>query len=151
METDQKVNKALEAWQTFFTINKHTTKLSQQNAESLGISLQQLSILHILHASPGATLKEVTEILVSAKSTVSMSVEGLVNAGLVTRTASEEDRREINLKLTSEGEVLAIKSKRNAYSYRGIALALEKMDEKDVETLIHLNKELLSHLQEIQF
>ncbi|MFD0681118.1 MULTISPECIES: MarR family winged helix-turn-helix transcriptional regulator [unclassified Paenibacillus] len=147
---DENVKKAIEVLQSFWAINKTTTKFTQQNAESLGITLQQLSIINTLYSFPGLTLKNITERLFSSKSTVSVSVDGLVSLGLVERTTSDEDRREINLKLTSKGEELSRKSSENAFSYKAMILALEKMDEKDVELLLKLNKELLCSLQEIQ-
>lgn len=149
--SDKKVKKAIEVLQSFWAINKTTTKFTRQNAEKLGLTLQQLSILNTLFSFPGLTLKEITEKLLSSKSTVSVSVDGLVNLGLVERKTSEEDRREINLKLTSKGEGLSRKSSENAFSYRAMVIALEKMNEKDVDSLVRLHKELLTHLQEIQF
>lgn len=149
--TNEKVKQAIAVLQSFWAINKTTTKFTQQNAESLGLTLQQLSILNTLYSFPGLTLKEITERLLSSKSTVSVSVDGLVRLGLAERKTSEEDRREINLKLTSEGEILSRKSSENALSYRAMVLALEKMNKKDVETLLSLHKELLTYLQEIQF
>ncbi|MGD8191271.1 MarR family winged helix-turn-helix transcriptional regulator [Brevibacillus ginsengisoli] len=147
---DEKVKKAMELLQSFWAINKTTTKFTQQNAESLGITLQQLSIINTLYSFPGLTLKNITERLMSSKSTVSVSVDGLVKQGLVERTISKEDRREIHLKLTSKGEELSRKSSEKAFSYKAMVLALEKLDENDVESLLRLHKELLACLQEIQ-
>ncbi|MFH5185695.1 MarR family winged helix-turn-helix transcriptional regulator [Paenibacillus sp. TAB 01] len=148
---DEKVKKAMEVLQSFWAINKTTTKLTQHNAESLGITLQQLSIINTLYSSPGLTLKSITERLLSSKSTVSVSVDGLVNLGLVERTIAQEDRREINLKLTPQGEEVSRTSMENAYSYRAMVSALGKMGEADVEALLRLHKELLSYLEEAQY
>jgi len=148
---EEKVKKAIEVLQLFWAINKTTTKFTQQNAENLGITLQQMAIINTLYSFPKLTLKNITERLSSPKSTVSVSVDGLVNLGLVERAISEEDRREINLKLTSKGEEISKKSQKNALSYKTMVTALEKLDEQDVETLLRLNKELLSNLQEIEF
>lgn len=148
---DGRVKKAIEVLQSFWTINKTTTKFTQQNAESLGITLQQLSIINTLYSFPGLTLKNITERLFSSKSTVSVSVDGLVHLGLVERTISEEDRREINLKLTLKGEEVSRKSRENAFSYKAMVLALEKLNEEEVETLLRLHQQLLSSLQEIEF
>ncbi|WP_248928544.1 MarR family winged helix-turn-helix transcriptional regulator [Paenibacillus hamazuiensis] len=148
---DEKLKKAIEVLQSFLAISKTTTKFTQQNAESLGINLQQMSIVNTLSFFPGLTLKSITERLSSSKSTVSVSIDGLVNLGLVERTVSVEDRREIKLMLTPKGEEISKKSRENAYSYRAMALALEKLTENDVENLLRLHKELLSYLQEVQF
>lgn len=149
--TDQKVKKAIEVLQSFWAINKTTTKFTQQNAESLGLTVQQLSILNTLYSFPGLTLKEITNRLSSSKSTVSVSVDGLVQSGLVERKTSNKDRREVNITLAPKGENLSRKSSQNAFSYRAMTLALEKFSEEDVNQLLHLHKELLNHLQEVKF
>jgi DNA-binding MarR family transcriptional regulator len=72
---DEKVKKAIEILQSFWAINKITTKFTRQNAESLGLTLQQLSILNTLYSFPGLTLKSIAERLHIPKSTVSVSVD----------------------------------------------------------------------------
>jgi MarR family transcriptional regulator, organic hydroperoxide resistance regulator len=148
---DLKVKKAIEVLQSFWAITRTTTKFTQQNAESLGLTLQQMSINNLLYSTPGVTLKEITEKLGLSKSSVSVAVDGLVQAGYVIRQTSSEDRREINLSLTPEGKELSKKSTQNAYSYRAMVLALEEMKETDVEQLLTLNKQLVSYLQKVEF
>ncbi|MCM2534040.1 MarR family transcriptional regulator [Neobacillus pocheonensis] len=148
---DEKVKRAIEVLQSYWGINKTTAKFTQQNAERLGLTLQQLSIVNLLKFTPGITLKEITQRLLSAKSTVSVSVEGLVQLGFVERQTSTEDRREINLRLTSEGEKVSKSSTQNPYSYQAMVSALEQMEETEIKQLVDLNKKLLENLQKVEF
>jgi DNA-binding MarR family transcriptional regulator len=109
-----------------------------------------MSIMNLLYSTPGLTLKEVTQKLGLPKSTVSVAVDGLVQSGNVIRQTSSEDRREINLLLSSEGKEISQKSMQNAYSYRAMVLALEEMDETDVDQLLSLQQQLLSNLQKVE-
>ena len=145
-----KVKRAEEAVKSFMTISKTLTKITQENAASLGLTLPQMGILNTINTSPGITLKETTERLHLSKSTVSVSVDDLVNLGLVERKTSEDDRREINLKVTPKGEKLSRKSCENASSYRAMVSALEKTPEDDVQSLFRIHKEILIHLQKFE-
>ncbi|CRK82035.1 MarR family winged helix-turn-helix transcriptional regulator [Neobacillus massiliamazoniensis] len=147
---DENVKKAVEVLQSFLAVTKTTTKFTQQNAESLGLSLLQLGIVNHLNSTPGLTLKELTQKLQSSKSTVSINVDGLVEIGYVKRQPSSDDRREVNLFLTVEGIEVSNKSIKNAYSYRAMILALEKMEDKDVNQLLNLHNQLLSHLEKVE-
>lgn len=147
---DEKVKKAIEVLQSLWTLTRTTTKFTQQNAESLGLTMQQMSIMNLLYSTPGLTLKEVTQKLGLPKSSVSVAVDGLVQSGNVIRHTSSEDRREINLMLTPEGKEISQKSMKNAYSYRAMVLALEAMNETDVDQLLSLQQQLLSNLQKVE-
>ncbi|MDP4160243.1 MAG: MarR family winged helix-turn-helix transcriptional regulator [Bacillota bacterium] len=146
-----KVNQAGEVVQSFMLISRVLTKFTSQNADSLGITLQQMGILNIIGAFPEITLKEITEKLNLPKSTVSVNVDSLVKLELIDRKITEDDRREIHLTSTSKGKELSKKSSQNALSYRAMISALEKIPEEDVQILIRTHKELLSHLRDCKF
>jgi DNA-binding MarR family transcriptional regulator len=139
---DFKVKQASEVVQSFMMISKTLAKHTQKNAESLGLTLQQLGVLNTIYSSPSISLKEITEKLSIPKSTASVSVEELVNLGLVERKASEEDRRQINLISTDKGKEISRKSIENPASYIAMISALEKISTEDIETLLCIHKEL---------
>lgn len=149
--TNEKVKRAGEIIQSFVTINKALTKFTQQNAASLGLTLPQMGILNTIFSAPGITLKEITEKLFISKSTVSVSVDDLVKTGLVERKSSVDDRREIKLKVTNKGKELSRKSCDNALSYKAMLLALEKISEDEIQSLIRIHKKLLAQLKEFEF
>lgn len=144
---DTKVKQAGEVVQSFMAISRTLAKFSKQNAASLGLTLQQMGILNTIYSSPEITLKEITEKLQLSKSTVSINVDDLVNIGLVERTTSKEDRREIHLILTLQGRELSKKSCENALSYKAMIKALEKMSEEDIRFLLRIHTELLDNLR----
>lgn len=146
-----KVKQAGEVVQSFMSISRTLTRFTSQNADSLGLTLQQMGILNIVSAFPEITLKEITEKLNIPKSTVSVNVDSLVNLELIDRKITEENRKEIHLTSTPKGKELSQKSSQNALSYRAMALALEKLSQEDVQVLIRIHKELLNHLRDCKF
>lgn len=147
---DPNVKQAGEIVQSFMTISRVLTKLASQNAESLGLTLQQMGILNLISANPEITLKEITDKLKIPKSTVSINVDNLVNLELINRKIINENRREIHLTSTSKGKELTKRSSQNALSYRAMILALEKIPKEDIQVLITTHKELLKHLQNVK-
>ena len=63
-----------------------------------------MGILNTIYALPNVTLKEISERLSVPKSTVSVNVDELVNLQFIERKQSDEDRREIKLKVTNQGQ-----------------------------------------------
>ncbi|OIK12644.1 MarR family winged helix-turn-helix transcriptional regulator [Bacillus sp. MUM 13] len=145
---DTKVKQVQEVYQSFWAINKTTAQFTKKNAESFGLTLQQLSILNTLYAVPELTQQELAEKLISSKSTISVSVDKLVNMGLAERGFFGEDRREVKVKLTLKGEEVSKKSSKNSISYRAMLSAIENMADEDIQTLLRIQKELLNHLIE---
>ncbi|MBO7744942.1 MarR family transcriptional regulator [Paenibacillus sp. MWE-103] len=145
--SDPKVKQAADVLQSFMAVTRAASEFTRRNAESLGLTLQGMAVVNTLHRDPGLTLKELTERLHASKSTLSVSVEGLVQAGIAERTQAEGNRREINVKLTPKGEELAGRSIRQAYSYRAMAAALEAMDEGQIGALLDGHRRILDALE----
>ncbi|MDP4182209.1 MAG: MarR family transcriptional regulator [Bacillota bacterium] len=131
-------------------VSRALAKLTQQNAKSLGLSLQQLGVINTIYSKPSITIKEITQRLFLSKSTASMNVDALVKLGLVERNVSKEDRREVNLTLTDEGAELSRKSSQNPASYKAMINAIEKISQEDIGKLLQLHGELLSNLNSFQ-
>ncbi|QHT61900.1 MarR family transcriptional regulator [Paenibacillus lycopersici] len=144
---DPQVEQAIEVLQSFMAVTRATSELTRRNAESVGLTMLGMSIVNTLFRSPGLTLKELTERLQASKSTISVSVEGLVQAGAVTRVQAEGNRREVNVALTAEGEALARKSIRQAYSYRAMTAALQSLDEGQIGQLLGMHARIAEALR----
>ncbi|PGL74491.1 MarR family winged helix-turn-helix transcriptional regulator [Bacillus thuringiensis] len=147
---NQSFKQAGEVVQSFVTINKEIIKFTHQNASSLGLTVQQMGILNTIYALPNITLKEISERLSVPKSTVSVNVDELVNLQLIERKQSDEDRREIRLKVTNQGQEASKKSIENSTSYKAMELALQQLQEDDVQTLLRIHKDLLISLQQFR-
>jgi DNA-binding MarR family transcriptional regulator len=146
MEND--LRHAGDVAQSFYCVCRELTKFSQRNAESLGLTLSQMGLLNAVFASPGTTLKELTDKLKMPKSSASVAVDELVNMGMLERRIPEDNRREINLEATEKGKEAARISCGNASSYRAMANSLEKMPESDVREMLRIHGELLALLRE---
>ncbi|HWP97785.1 MAG TPA: MarR family winged helix-turn-helix transcriptional regulator [Syntrophomonadaceae bacterium] len=148
--SDWKVKLAAEVVQSFVGMNRIILKFTQQNADSLGLTVAQMGVLNTIYAFPGITLKEISLKTHSPKSTISISIDGLATSGVVERKPSAEDRREVFLYVTSRGEKLARKSCENALSYKAMMLALEKIPQEDIQTLLEIHQDLLINLQKVE-
>jgi DNA-binding MarR family transcriptional regulator len=71
-----------------------------------GLSVPQFRALCLLDRSPTASLSIVAEHLGSSQPSASRLITGLVSRGLVKREESADDRRQIQLVLTSEGKAV---------------------------------------------
>lgn len=77
-----------------------------------GISSAQFYVLQTLAESPGMSIKDLVSVTLTTNSSVSEVVGRLVDAGLVIRDTSAEDRRRKVLTLTDEGQEIARHSPR---------------------------------------
>lgn len=139
-----------EIVQSFISITRVLAQFSAQNAEAIGLSLQQMGILNIITAYTEVTLKEVADKLNLPKSAVSVNVDSLVNLGLINRKVYDEDRQEIHLSSTQNGKELSKKSYKNALAYKAMLLALEQLPEEDINLLVRIHKELLINLHNVE-
>ncbi|EOQ22202.1 hypothetical protein KQ1_05779 [Bacillus cereus BAG3O-1] len=139
-----------EVLQSFVTISKEIIKFTHQNASSLGLTVQQMGILNTIYAIPNITLKEISERLSIPKSTVSVNVDDLVNLEFIERKQSDEDRREIKLKVIPKGQEASKKSIENSTSYKAMSLALQQLQEDDVQTLLRIHKTLLTSIKQFR-
>lgn len=75
-----------------------------------GISAAQMFVLHALSEEDGISLNELAAKTATDQSSASVVVHRLVEAGYVTRTPKEEDRRHIELRLTAKGRTVTRRS-----------------------------------------
>jgi DNA-binding MarR family transcriptional regulator len=71
--------------------------------EASGISTTQLGVLFFLQKSPGALLKDVSDVLGVNASAITALIGRMEDAGLVRRQPSNDDQRAIRLFATSSG------------------------------------------------
>lgn len=78
----------------------------RQETEQLGITSRQVTLLWLIRANPGLSLRELAaEERISAPA-LSGHVDRLEKAGLIERVRDADDRRRVGLTLTEEGERL---------------------------------------------
>jgi DNA-binding MarR family transcriptional regulator len=91
--------------------------LERSEASCCGITFAQCHVLVELGRSEKLSVNDLAEILRLDKSTVSRSVDNLVNTGLVLREPDPEDRRYVTLRLSEKGGVVFADLERRMESY----------------------------------
>ncbi len=112
-----------------------------QNNQSCcnGVTLAQCHTLLEIENKGEESLTELSKSLGLNKSTISRTIEGLVNIGLVDRTIPAENRRMSNIQLTKAGKrVCNTVNTSNDKYFEEIISVLN--DEEKNELLSHLNK-----------
>lgn len=82
----------------------HLGYMNQADCCCCGVSQTQCFLIVEIGRKPGISVKELAEILRTDKSSISRSVEELVQKGFVERKPSKEDRRYVELTLLQKGQ-----------------------------------------------
>ena len=84
-------------------LERNLENMNQSDCCQCGVNTSQCFLLVEIGRKPGICAKELAEILRVDKSSVSRSVEEMVQKGYVNREPSREDRRSVVLSLTESG------------------------------------------------
>jgi DNA-binding MarR family transcriptional regulator len=93
-------------------------------AKSLGLSMQQLSVLIQLHFRGACGMSQVSERFEITPAAASQLVDKLVQSGLIRREEDPHDRRAKSLNLTDKGKELLQRNFEERYQW------LDELDEK---------------------
>lgn len=127
-------------------LNQSFFQATRKDAEAFGVTRTQLMAMKILKNNPTISLGELSERMHSSPSTASGIVDRLVQAGLIVRDRTKQDRRSIVLKLTPEGErLLDLTSER----IKGrLAPLMQQLPEEDVQHLLRIHGQIVNMLQQ---
>jgi DNA-binding MarR family transcriptional regulator len=94
-------------------LNRHM----RREIHSLGVTGGQASLLVTIQRHPGIGVRELATLERMSAPGMSKYVKRLEASGLVAGTASDEDRRRIGLRVTSQGErvLRSVRSRRTAW------------------------------------
>lgn len=111
--------------------------LERNEAMCCGVTLTQCHTIIEIGRKEQITVNELSELLNLDKSTVSRTVEQLVNYGILNREPDPKDRRYVALRLTNKGEELfrSIEQRMEAYFTELIASIPEEKREQVIESL----------------
>ncbi|EUJ48066.1 MarR family transcriptional regulator [Paenilisteria rocourtiae] len=142
--SEDRVNRVRDVLGSYWAINRITAKHAEQNALSLGLSLQQMAILNILYGRPGSTVDDLKKKLFTSTEVISANVDGLVHARLVEKMNTEfvENADAWRLQLTEKGKEMSERSTQNAFAYKAMLKALDEIDDEDIDTLIRINRKI---------
>ena len=109
--------------------------------QPLGLTAAQADAVTVIGQAGPLSLKQLGELLIAEAGHPSRLVDRLVEAGLVERRAAGDDRRRVELSLTSKGRRL---EKRIAAARQQVLdLGRELIGERDVDGTLELFRDLL--------
>jgi DNA-binding MarR family transcriptional regulator len=126
--------------------------IQNQSSDCCGVTIPQCHMLMALDIKDNITLNELSETINLDKSTVSRTVETLVNNELIDRTIPKNNRRTIILTLTSKGKSVckSINSQNDRYYKKALAAipiqyreAFLKGFEAFTNEMFQINKKIL--------
>lgn len=129
-----------EYMQVMATVQRQVMPIKARSAAELGLSRPQAEALHLLSCRDMATIKLMAELLGITSSAATQLTEGLVQMELVTREASSEDRRVVEVRLTKQGRAKVQALGNAARDY--VAGMLDGMSDDEVVALLMLLKKL---------
>jgi DNA-binding MarR family transcriptional regulator len=131
-------------------LRRFERELFMQNNESCcnGITLAQCHTLLEIESKQKESLTELAGTLGLDKSTVSRTVDGLVNIGLVDRTVPAENRRMALLQLTNAGKNICQTINNSNDSYFENSLSV--LNEKEILELIRLLDKFINRMVELR-
>ena len=112
----------------------------------VGLTQAQYGVLTVLHSAPDIDQSRLARALAFDKVTVLRVLRGLEERGLVTRVVAPENRRQMAVRLTAQGQRLLKKTEqpvRSAYQQ-----LMAPLSQKESQLLIDLLQRLTNELQD---
>jgi DNA-binding MarR family transcriptional regulator len=132
-------------------LRRFERELFMQNNESCcgGVTLAQCHTLLEVENKGKESLTELAKTIGLDKSTVSRTVDGLVNAGLVDRTIPEENRRTSTIQLTRAGKDICSKINTTNDKYHEDTLSV--LSESEQAELIRLLGKVIDRMVQLRY
>jgi DNA-binding MarR family transcriptional regulator len=127
----------LRVWFRFVRLHRRVSSAIAADLRTLGLSIPQFDLLSTLTEQEGLSQQELAQRLYVTKGNVSGLLDRMVEAGLVERRATPDDRRSNALHLTPKGRSLAERgiAAQKAYVDRTLG-TLDPRDLADLERLV---------------
>ncbi len=130
--------------ETMIYLETESRRLAREAASRIGVTATQLNVLMLLKEIGELSLSELSRRLAAQNSTVTGIVDRMVQAGLVAREQSAEDRRVWRIRTTDKGAAIARDVEVLPWDLlRG---ALAALDEKEKVALVALLQKLAAHV-----
>ena len=127
----------LRVWFRFVRLHRRASSAIAADLRALGLSIPQFDLLSTLTEQEGLSQQELAQRLYVTKGNVSGLLDRMVEAGLVERRATPDDRRSNALHLTPKGRGLAERGIAAQKAYVGRTLGtLHPRDLADLERLV---------------
>jgi|HubBroStandDraft_1064217.scaffolds.fasta_scaffold307320_2 DNA-binding MarR family transcriptional regulator len=128
----------------FAVVARHREVRLEAELKSAGVNLSRHRALGVIVALEPCTMSELAEYSAVDRTTLTRTVDQLVEGGLVERTTPREDRRQVVLTLTGEGRRVCKRSLRAVF--RVNRELLDGLDESDQRTFARALEAFLGRL-----
>jgi len=130
--------------ETMICLESESRRLARDAANRLGVTATQLNVLKLLEEIGELSLSELSRKLAAQNSTVTGIVDRMVQAGLVSREQSTEDRRVWRIKPTDQGLLLSRQAE--VLPWDLLKNALTALDEREKDELVTLLQKIAAHV-----
>jgi MarR family transcriptional regulator, organic hydroperoxide resistance regulator len=130
--------------ETMIYLETESRRLAKDAASRLGITATQLNVLKLLEEIGELSLSELSRRLASQNSTVTGIVDRMVQADLVAREQSAEDRRVWRIRSTAKGMELARRSE--VLTWDLLKSALVSLEAREKSALVTILKKVAAHV-----
>jgi MarR family transcriptional regulator, organic hydroperoxide resistance regulator len=132
--------------ETVIYLQTESRRLAREQCARHGITATQLNIIKMLDEIGDLSLSELSRRIAAQNSTVTGIVDRMVEAKLVTREQSAEDRRVWRIKLAERGRQIA--KKIDVAPWDLLRRSIDSLDKKDKEALVAILRKVAAHVQD---
>jgi DNA-binding MarR family transcriptional regulator len=131
--------------ETVIYLQTESRRLAREQCAKHGITATQLNVLKLLQTVGDLSLSELSKRMSAKNSTVTGIVDRMVEAKLVAREQSAEDRRVWRIKLMPEGKALA--KKVDVAPWEMLTSAVNALPAAEIEQLIGTLMKVVDHIE----
>lgn len=118
----------------------------QRSFDEIGVAPSQLQVLHLIRHQQPVSLKVLATDLHLTPGAITQLVEGVVQAGYVTRSESIEDRRITVVSLTEAGTAVCKQLEHKKQTL--LAKVVADLDENELAVFLRVQQKMLVYLEE---
>jgi DNA-binding MarR family transcriptional regulator len=130
--------------ETVIYLESESRRLAREACQRVGVTGTQLNVLKLLEEIGELSLSELSRRLAAQNSSVTGIVDRMVQAGLVTREQSPEDRRVWRIRMTPRGEEIAKQTQ--VLPWDLLRDALGSLDRREKEHLTQILEKVAAHV-----
>jgi DNA-binding MarR family transcriptional regulator len=131
--------------ETVIYLQTESRRLAREQCAKHGITATQLNVLKLLQTVGDLSLSELSRRMSAKNSTVTGIVDRMVEAKLVAREQSAEDRRVWRIRLLPEGKALA--KKVEVAPWEMLTSAVNALPPAEIEQLIATLMKVVDHIE----
>ncbi|MGY0691905.1 MarR family winged helix-turn-helix transcriptional regulator [Virgibacillus sp. FSP13] len=148
-DTNNEPSRSYTLMQSFWRLHRLIMQQVKQTAATHDLSLPQFTILVTMTHYHQIAQKRLQVLTNFPKSTLSHAIDGLVQAGLLNRTFAKDNRREMDLSLSTEGKALiaSIKEQKDGVPSR-FQKAVDSFSAEEFNQLLTIHRHLATHFEE---